>query len=103
VAAGFVLFNLSMNMGPNGTTYIPPAELFPTQVRASAAALAAASAKVGATLGVFLLPLLKSALGVPAVLGLMAGVSLLGLLFTYAFRVEGHGRTLERHHGADLP
>ena len=36
------------------------------------------------------------------VLGLMAGVSLLGLLFTYAFRVEGQGRTLERHHGADL-
>jgi len=52
---------------------------------------------------VFLLPVLKASLGVPAVLALMIGVSVLGLILTYAFRVEGHGRTLERHHGEDLP
>lgn len=103
VLMGFVLFNLSMNMGPNSTTYILPAELFPTQVRASAAGLAAASAKIGATLGVSLLPLLQSHLGIPAVLALMIGVSILGLILTYAFRVEGQGRTLEKQHGADLP
>lgn len=103
VLTGFVLFNLSMNMGPNSTTYILPAELFPTQVRATGAGFAAACAKVGATLGVFLLPLIKSDLGVPAVLGLMAGVSLLGLACTWLFRVEGHDRTLEEHHRTDLP
>lgn len=103
VFAGFVLFNLSMNMGPNSTTYILPAELFPTQVRATGAGFAAASAKVGATAGVFLLPLLKANLGVPAVLALMAVVSLLGLASTWVFRVEGHGRTLEEHHAEDLP
>jgi MFS family permease len=103
VFAGFVLFNLSMNMGPNSTTYILPAELFPTQVRATGAGFAAASAKIGATAGVFLLPLIKADLGVPAVLALMGGVSLLGLICTWVFRVEGHGRTLEEHHRADLP
>lgn len=103
VLTGFILFNLSMNMGPNSTTYILPAELFPTQVRATGAGFAAACAKVGATLGVFLLPLVKSKLGVPTVLGLMAGVSLLGLVCTWLFRVEGRDRTLEEHHGADLP
>lgn len=103
VFAGFVAFNLSMNMGPNSTTYILPAELFPTQVRATAAGFAAACAKVGATAGVFLLPLIKSALGVASVLALMALVSLLGLASTWLFRVEGHGRTLEEHHSEDLP
>jgi MFS transporter, putative metabolite transport protein len=92
-----------MNMGPNSTTYILPAELFPTQVRATAAGFAAASAKVGATLGVFLLPLLKADLGVPAVLALMAGVCLLGLASTWLFRVEGQGLTLEQHQAPDLP
>ncbi len=103
VFAGFVLFNLSMNMGPNSTTYILPAELFPTQVRATGAGFAAACAKIGATAGVFLLPLIKSALGVSAVLALMTVVSLLGLACTWLFRVEGHGRTLEQHHTEDLP
>lgn len=103
VFAGFVLFNLSMNMGPNSTTYILPAELFPTQVRATAAGFAAASAKVGATLGVFLLPILKVNIGIPAVLALMAGVCLLGLACTWLFRVEGHGLTLEQHQSPGLP
>lgn len=103
IFVGFVLFNLSMNMGPNSTTYILPAELFPTQVRATAAGFAATCAKLGATAGVFLLPVIKSDLGVPAVLALMLGVSLLGLLATWTFRVEGSDRTLEEHHLGDLP
>lgn len=101
--SGFVLFNLFMNMGPNSTTYILPAELFPTHVRATAAGFAAATAKVGATLGVFLLPIVKADKGVATVLVLMIGVSLLGLIVTWLLRVEGHGRTLEQHHAEDLP
>lgn len=103
VFTGFVLFNLSMNMGPNSTTYILPAELYPTQVRATGAGFAAACAKIGATAGVFMLPIIKARLGVPAVLSLMSTVSLLGLLFTWLFRVEGRDRTLEQHHSGDLP
>ncbi|WP_291523722.1 MFS transporter [Acidithiobacillus sp.] len=103
VFTGFIVFNLSMNMGPNSTTYILPAELFPTQLRATGAGFAAACAKIGATAGVFLLPLIKNSLGVSMVLGLMAVVSLLGLLSTWVFRVEGHGRTLEELHQSDLP
>ena len=103
VFTGFVLFNLSMNMGPNSTTYILPAELFPTQVRATGAGFAAACAKIGATAGVFLLPIIKASLGIPAVLSLMSIVSLLGLFFTWVFRVDGHHRTLEQHHSGDLP
>jgi MFS transporter, putative metabolite transport protein len=45
-------------------------------------------AKIGATLGVFLLPILKGAFGVPAVLGMMAAVSVLGLAVTVIFGRE---------------
>jgi hypothetical protein len=45
-------------------------------------------AKLGATLGAFLLPILKEKFGVPTVLGVMSAVSLLGLIVTFALRRE---------------
>ncbi len=78
IFAGFVLFNLAMNAGPNSTTFAMPSALFPTTLRASANGLAAAVAKLGATLSVFLLPIIKADWGVPVVLALMAAVSILG-------------------------
>ncbi len=102
VFIGFILFNLFMNMGPNSTTYVLPAELFPTQLRGTGAGFAAAVAKVGATLGVFLLPLIKARVGVVGVLVLMIAVSLLGLITTWLFRVDDRERTLEEHQAADL-
>jgi hypothetical protein len=50
VFAGFILFNLAMNAGPNASTFALAPELFPTKIRASAGGFAAAAAKVGATL-----------------------------------------------------
>ena len=82
VFAGFVLFNLLMNAGPNSTTFTLAPILFPTQLRATASGFAAGVAKIGATLGVFVLPILKGKFGVPAVLGMMAVVSVLGLSVT---------------------
>jgi MFS transporter, putative metabolite transport protein len=69
VFAGFTLFNLLMNAGPNSTTFTLAPILFPTQLRATASGFAAGVAKIGATLGVFVLPILKGRFGVPAVLG----------------------------------
>lgn len=88
VFAGFMLFNLLMNAGPNSTTFTLAPILFPTQLRATASGFAAGVAKIGATLGVFVLPILKGAFGVPAVLGMMAVVSVLGLVVTLAFGRE---------------
>lgn len=88
VFAGFIMFNLLMNAGPNSTTFTLAPILFPTQLRATAGGFAAAIAKVGATFGVFLLPILKEKFGVPSVLGIVSGVSLLGLLVTLIFRCE---------------
>jgi len=88
VFAGFIVFNLLMNAGPNSTTFTLAPILFPTQLRATASGFAAAVAKIGATLGVFVLPILKGTFGVPAVLGMMATVSLLGLVVTLLFGRE---------------
>jgi putative MFS transporter len=82
VFLGFVLFNLAMNAGPNATTFTLAPELFPTAVRASASGFAAAAAKTGATLGIFVLPQVKEFWGVAGVWLLMAIVSALGALIT---------------------
>jgi putative MFS transporter len=88
VFAGFILFNLLMNAGPNATTFTLAPILFPTQLRATASGFAAGVAKLGATLGVFVLPILKGKFGVPAVLGMVAAVSALGLVITLIFGHE---------------
>jgi MFS family permease len=88
VFAGFILFNLLMNAGPNATTFTLAPILFPTQLRATASGFAAGVAKLGATLGVFVLPILKGKFGVPAVLGMVAAVSVLGLVITLIFGHE---------------
>jgi MFS family permease len=88
VFAGFILFNLLMNAGPNSTTFTLAPILFPTQLRGTAGGFAAGVAKLGATLGVFLLPILKEKFGVPSVLGIISVVSLLGLVVTLILRRE---------------
>jgi MFS transporter, putative metabolite transport protein len=88
VFAGFILFNLLMDAGPNSTTFTLAPILFPTQLRSTASGFAAGVAKIGATLGVFVLPILKGKFGLPAVLGMMAIVSLFGLAVTLIFGHE---------------
>lgn len=96
IIAGFVLFNLAMNAGPNATTFTLGPELFPTAVRALASGFGAAVAKAGATLGTFLLPQVRSAFGLAGVLSLMAVVAALGAIATLAFSVEvNEGTRLE--------
>ena len=88
VFAGFILFNLLMNAGPNATTFTLAPILFPTELRATASGFAASVAKIGATFGVFVLPTLKGKFGVPAVLEMVAAVSVLGLMVTLVFGRE---------------
>ena len=99
VFAGFIVFNFMMNAGPNSTTFTLAPELFPTQMRASAGGLAASVAKMGATLGVFAFPILKSEFGVPFILVLMAAVSVLALVVAWGFAREiNEGSSLEDYH-----
>jgi predicted MFS family arabinose efflux permease len=57
-------------------------------LRGTASGFAAGVAKLGATLGVFLLPILKQKFGVQSVLGIVSAISLLGLIVTLVLRRE---------------
>lgn len=94
VLIGFAVFNLAMNAGPNSTTFALPAEIFPTEMRASGHGFAAACGKAGAALGTFLFPVLIGAVGLASVLGGVAVLCLVGAAVTVAFRVEPAGQSL---------
>jgi MFS family permease len=95
ILGGFALFNLMVNMGPNPTTYTLPAELFPTSVRASGDGMAASAGKVGAAIGIFLVPVLKQDWGIRPTVLTVALICALGFAVTWFFRVETRGRSLE--------
>jgi MFS family permease len=95
VLIGFGLFNLMVNMGPNPTTYLLSAELFPTDLRGSGEGLSAAVGKLGAALGIFFLPALRSYTGVRGVMIAAALVSAAGFAVTWMLRVETAGLSLE--------
>jgi MFS transporter, putative metabolite transport protein len=84
IVAGFILFNFSMNAGPNATTFTLAPALFPTAIRASASGFAAGAAKVGATFGTFVAPQLQADWGLDGVVALMTLVSIAGLVVTAA-------------------
>jgi putative MFS transporter len=95
VVIGFGLFNLMVNMGPNPTTYLLSAELFPTDLRASGEGLAAAVGKLGAALGIFFLPTLRTHAGVRGVMIVTALACAAGFALTAMLRVETSGLSLE--------
>ncbi|GHO74188.1 MFS transporter [Ktedonobacter sp. SOSP1-85] len=81
--------------GPNVTTFVYPAEIFPTMVRSSAHGLAAALGKLGAFIGAFAFPYLLTSFKLPGAMGVAAVVSLLGLLLTIFTLPEPNQRSLE--------
>jgi nitrate/nitrite transporter NarK len=95
VFLGFFVFNTLMNMGPNSTTFLLPAEVFPTRMRATGHGFAAGCGKVGASIGIVILPYVQDDLGVTGVAFLMSGVAALGLIITLIFQVETTGKSLE--------
>jgi MFS family permease len=102
VFLGFILFNVMMNLGPNATTFLLPAELFPTKIRASGHGLAAGAAKFGAAVGLFFLPGFKSHYGIVATVLVMGFICLIALIVTIATRIETTGRSLEELHPGEV-
>ncbi|OEL19284.1 Inorganic phosphate transporter 1-6 [Dichanthelium oligosanthes] len=99
------------NFGPNATTFIVPAEIFPARLRSTCHGISAASGKLGAIVGSFGFLYLaqsrdpgKTDHGYPAGIGvrdslfLLAGCNLLGLLFTFLVP-ESKGKSLEEMSG----
>jgi MFS transporter, PHS family, inorganic phosphate transporter len=81
--------------GPNATTFVYPAELFPVQARTTGHGIAAAAGKVGGFIGVFLFPVLMRWHGLLSAELAAAVVSALGLIVTLSMLPETKGRSLE--------
>jgi MFS family permease len=81
--------------GPNVTTFVYPAEIFPVMVRTTAHGIAAALGKVGAFIGAFAFPFLLSTYHLPGAMAAAAVVSILGLVLTVFTLPEPNQRSLE--------
>ena len=94
-----VLFGVSYfftEFGPNTTTFVYPAELFPVEVRTTGHGISAGAGKMGAFAGAFLFPdFLASSLGIRGAEIIAAVAAVAGLLLTMALLPEPKGRSLE--------
>jgi PHS family inorganic phosphate transporter-like MFS transporter len=112
---GFVaLYSLTFffaNFGPNATTFVVPAEIFPARFRSTCHGISSASGKLGAMVGAFGFLYLaqnkdktKTDAGYPAGIGvknsllLLGVVNILGFLFTFLVP-EANGKSLEEMSG----
>jgi MFS transporter, PHS family, inorganic phosphate transporter len=97
VAPFLIVYGVSYfftEFGPNMTTFVLPSELYPVSMRTTGHGISAGIGKLGAFIGVFLFPVLQSALGLRGTLLLTAGVSVLGLALTFVLP-EPAGRSLD--------
>lgn len=112
---GFVvMYSLTFffaNFGPNATTFVVPAEIFPARLRSTCHGISAAAGKAGAIIGAFGFlyaaqpkDASKRDAGYPAGIGIknslivLGCVNALGLLFTFLVP-EPNGKSLEEMSG----
>lgn len=81
----FMGFELFLNMGPHLITYVLPPKIYPVETRGEGVGIAAAVGKVGAVLGVFLIPVLLKAGGATLVLIVSIAVMAAGALVTNTY------------------
>ncbi|CAN1244910.1 Probable inorganic phosphate transporter 1-7 [Linum grandiflorum] len=84
------------NFGPNATTFVVPAEIFPARVRSTCHGISSASGKLGAIVGAF--GFLYAGIGVKNSLIALGVVNLLGMAFTFLVP-ESKGKSLEEMSG----
>jgi MFS family permease len=97
VAPFLALFGLSyffVQFGPNMTTFVMPSEVFPVSMRTTGHGMAAGIGKLGAFVGVFLVPVLQDHIGLRGLLAVAGVAAVLGLAAT-TLLPEPAGRTLE--------
>ncbi len=85
VAPFIVIFGISYfftEFGPNTTTFVLPSEVYPVEMRTTGHGLAAGFGKLGAFVGVFVIPHLQTSIGLRGMLVVASGAALVGLATT---------------------
>jgi PHS family inorganic phosphate transporter-like MFS transporter len=91
------IFGLSyffVEFGPNTTTFVLPSEVFPTELRTTGHGVAAGIGKLGAFVGVFVVPQLQDRFGLRWMLAIAALAAIIGFLVTLPLP-EPAGRALD--------
>ena len=88
---GFIQF------GPNTTTFVLPSEVFPVSVRTTGHGISAGIGKLGAFIGVFLVPQLQNGVGLRGML-VVAGVAAIGGCLLTMTLPEPAQRSLDEMH-----
>jgi MFS family permease len=96
--AVFGLSYFFIEFGPNTMTFVLPSEVFPTSVRTTGHGIAAGVGKLGAFIGVFLVPQLQTGIGLRGML-FVAGVASLAGLFVTMLLPETNRRSLDEISG----
>ena len=81
--------------GPNTTTFVMPAEIFPMSVRTTSHGISATVGKVGAAVGTFSFPLLQAKFGLPGPMWVASLSCVVGFALTWALLPEPKGLSLE--------
>ncbi|KAJ5928690.1 hypothetical protein N7466_007646 [Penicillium verhagenii] len=97
----FAISQFMLTVGPNVTTFLIPAEVFPTRVRGTAHGISAAAGKCGAILTAFAFGTVEDAIGLSGVLGLFSGIMFLTTLVTFLIP-ETKNHSLEGIERGDL-
>jgi len=94
IFSGFILFNFFVNFGPGLTTYLLPAEFYPTDIKATGHGIAASFGKMGAAIGTIFLPILQFHVGIYFTVGILSMTLLIGLLLTHVLgKVDRNTKT----------
>ena len=103
VAPFIAIFGVSYfftEFGPNTTTFVLPSEVFPVNMRTTGHGFAAGIGKLGAFVGVFLVPELETHIGLRGLLLVSGIAAILGFGLTSVLP-EPSGRSLEEVSGED--
>ncbi|XP_060522128.1 facilitated trehalose transporter Tret1-like [Cylas formicarius] len=88
------LFNVSFNIGLGRVSWTVVSEIFPTNVKSFATALASTTCSLVSFVVIFSYPVLSPRLGVPESFFVFGGCSLIGAVFIYAVIPETKGKSL---------
>ena len=103
VTAFIAIFGLSYfftEFGPNMTTFVLPSEVFPSNMRTTGHGIAAGIGKLGAFVGVFVVPQLQIHIGLRGLLLVASASATVGFVLTSVLP-EPSGRSLEEVSGED--
>ncbi|XWS74472.1 hypothetical protein CRYUN_Cryun01aG0001000 [Craigia yunnanensis] len=99
-----ILYGLTLffaNFGPNSTTFIVPAEIFPARFRSTCHGISAAAGKAGAIIAAFVFQkYTQDDKNIKQVMVALAVVNMIGFFFTFLVP-ETKGRSLEEISGED--